>query len=132
MINSDRRGQAQSISNNVRQRHEAIQKIEQDMITLAQLYQDLEAQIIQQEPAVMQIEQRGEEVNDHVAKANTELDGAVVKARAARRKKWWCLGIVGELQPAFENYRRLVMLMPQTVLILIILAIILGVVFGRK
>lgn len=81
----------------MRQRHQAIQKIEQDMITLAQLYQDLEAQVIQQEPAVMQIEQRGEEVNDHVAKANTELDGAVVKARAARRKKWWCLGIVGEL-----------------------------------
>jgi DNA repair exonuclease SbcCD ATPase subunit len=86
----------------VRQRHQAIQKIEQDMITLAQLYQDLEAQVIQQEPAVMQIEQRGEEVNDHVAKANTELDGAVVKARAARRKKWWCAGIVcefGSVQP---------------------------------
>lgn len=94
LINSDRRGQAQNVANSVRARHEAIQKIEQDMITLAQLYQDLEAQVIHQEPAVTQIEQRGEEVNDHVAKANTELDGAVTKARAARRKKWWCFLIV--------------------------------------
>lgn len=40
------------------------------MIMLAQLYQDLEAQVIQQEPAVAQIEQRGEEVNDNVAKVS--------------------------------------------------------------
>ena len=49
------------------------------MITLAQLYQDLEAQVIQQEPAVAMIEQRGEEVNDNVAKANTELVRIVLK-----------------------------------------------------
>jgi hypothetical protein len=73
------------------------------MIVLAQLFQDLEAAVIQQEPAVTQIEQRGEEVTDHVAKANTELDGAVKKARAARRKKWWCLGIVG-MSPTCHPY----------------------------
>ena len=65
------------------------------MLTLAQLFQDLEAAVVQQEPAVTQIEQRGEEVNEHVAKANTELGGAVDKARAARKKKWWCFGIAG-------------------------------------
>jgi len=79
----------------VKGRHEAIQKIEQDMMILAQLFQDLEALVVQQEPAVAQIEQKGEEVNDHVAKANTELDGAVKKARSARKKKWMCLGIAG-------------------------------------
>lgn len=65
------------------------------MLLLAQLFQDLEAAVVQQEPAVTQIEQRGEEVNEHVADANTQLTGAVDKARAARRKKWWCLGIAG-------------------------------------
>lgn len=100
LINTDRRGQAQTIANNVRGRHEAIAKIESEMIVLAQLFQDLEAAVIQQEPAVTQIEQRGEEVTDHVAKANTELDGAVKKARAARRKKWICLGIASELSSA--------------------------------
>lgn len=96
LIQSDRRGEAQTVARNVSQRHEDIQKIERQMIELAQLFQDLEALVVQQEPAVTQIEQRGEEVTQHVAQANTELGGAVVKARAARRKKWWCLGIVGE------------------------------------
>ncbi|KAI1613690.1 syntaxin 1B/2/3/4 [Exophiala viscosa] len=111
LIQSDRRGEAQTVARNVSQRHEDIQKIERQMIELAQLFQDLEALVVQQEPAVTQIEQRGEEVTEHVSKANVELDGAVKKARAARRKKWICLGIV--------------------VLIIIILAIVLGVVFGR-
>ena len=65
------------------------------MIVLAQLFQDLEAAVVQQEPAVAQIEQRGEETTEHVSKANEELGGAVTKARAARRKKWWCFGIIG-------------------------------------
>jgi syntaxin 1B/2/3 len=96
LIQSDRRGEAQTVARNVSQRHEDIQKIERQMIELAQLFQDLEALVVQQEPAVAQIEQRGEEVTEHVAKANVELGGAVEKARAARRKKWWCLGIVGK------------------------------------
>jgi len=94
LINSDRRGNAQSVMNSVDARHKAIKKIEEDMVKLAQMFQDLETAVVQQEPAVTQIEQRGEEVTDHVAKANTELDGAVKKARAARRKKWYCVGIV--------------------------------------
>jgi hypothetical protein len=65
------------------------------MMELAQLFQDLETLVVQQEPAVTQIEQKGEEVTDNVGRGNTELDGAIKKARAARRKKWICLGIVG-------------------------------------
>ncbi|KAH0836179.1 hypothetical protein AYO21_08618 [Fonsecaea monophora] len=94
LIQSDRRGEAQSVARNVSQRHEDIQKIERQMIELAQLFQDLEALVVQQEPAVTQIEEQGEQVAEHVSKANVELEGAVVKARAARRKKWMCLGIV--------------------------------------
>ena len=67
---------------------------------LAQLFQDLETLVVQQEPAVTQIEQKGEEVTENVGKGNTELDGAIKKAKAARRKKWICLGIVGMFQPA--------------------------------
>jgi len=63
---------------------------------LAQLFQDLEALVVQQEPAVTQIEQTGEQVTENVGKANVELDGAVVKARAARKKKWICLGLCGK------------------------------------
>jgi hypothetical protein len=67
---------------------------------LAQLFQDLETLVVQQEPAVAQIEQKGEEVTENVGKGNTELDGAIKKAKAARRKKWICLGIVGMFHPS--------------------------------
>jgi syntaxin 1B/2/3 len=67
------------------------------MMELAQLFQDLETLVVQQEPAVTQIEHKGEEVTENVGKGNTELDGAVKKAKAARRKKWICFGIVGML-----------------------------------
>jgi hypothetical protein len=39
------------------------------MIQLAQLFNDLEASVIQQEPAVARIEEQGEQVNTEVAKA---------------------------------------------------------------
>lgn len=93
LMSSDRRGQATSTLQAVRGRHAAIQKIEQDMLQLAAMFQDLDAIVVQQEAQVTSIEQRGEEVQDHVTKANVELDGAVQKARAARKKKWICLGI---------------------------------------
>lgn len=96
LMQGNRRGEALSVQRNVRERHDAIQKIEQDMIALAGLFTDLDALVVQQEAPVAQIEQRGEEVTEHVAKANTELDGAVKKARAARKKKWICLGIGGK------------------------------------
>jgi SNARE domain len=95
-MNSDRRGQAQSVLQDVNSRSKAIRKLEKDVEVIMQLFQDLEAAVIQQEPAVTQIEQRGEEVTEHVAQANTELTTAVKSAAAARRKKWWCLGIVGK------------------------------------
>ena len=106
LINSDRRGNAQTVARDVRSRHNAIQKIERDMMELAAMFQDLDALVVQQEAAVTQIEQRGEEVTDHAAKANTELDGAVKKARSARKKKWICLGIAGKSRsfgPSFAS-----------------------------
>lgn len=99
LISSDRRGQAQSVAQNVKSRHAAIQKIEQDMIMIAELFQDLDALVVQQEAQVTRIEQTGEEVLDNATKANVELDGAVSKARAARKKKWICLGIAGTSAP---------------------------------
>jgi syntaxin 1B/2/3 len=104
LINSDRRGTALSIAQNVTGRHESVQKIERDMMELAQLFQDLDVLVVQQEAAVANIEQKGEEVNDHVQGANTELDGAVKKARAARRKKFYCLGIAGGYSRSSSEY----------------------------
>ena len=81
-------------------RHEAIQKIEQDFIELARLYEELNQQVVVQEAQVVQINEGAERVQEHITQANTQLDGAVVKARARNRKKWWCVGIVGQFSPS--------------------------------
>lgn len=70
------------------------------MIELAQLFQDVEAAVIQHEPAVVEIEQKAEATHDNVGKATVEIDGAIAKARSRRRKQWWCLGIVSTLSPS--------------------------------
>ena len=84
--------------NQVKQRHDAIAQIEQQMIQLAEMFQDLDALVVQQEAAVVNIDQQGEQVTEDVGKANEEISGAIVKARSRNRKKWWCLLIVGELR----------------------------------
>ena len=56
----------------------------------------MNALVVQQEPVVEQINQQSEVVQENVSHGNVQLDGAIKKARAARRKKWICLGIVGE------------------------------------
>lgn len=98
--NADRRGQAQSTLRNVRERHDAILQIERTMMELAQLFQDLDAIVVQQEPLVQNIEQKAEETNTHLEAGNVHVEKAVTSARAARKKKWICLGIVGEFPPA--------------------------------
>lgn len=95
-MQSDRRGQAQSALRAVEGRHKEIQKIEEQMVELAQLFQDLNEIVVQQEPLVENIEQKGEEVKDNVVKANEEISTAIDSARARNRKKWYCLGLVSK------------------------------------
>jgi len=94
LMNADRRGQAQSALRNVRERHDAIIKIERSMMELNQLLQDLDAIVVQQEPLVENIESKAEETNTHLEAGNVHVEKAVTSARAARKKKWICLGIV--------------------------------------
>jgi syntaxin 1B/2/3 len=95
LMQSDRRGQSQKALQEVTSRHAAIQKIESQMIELAELFQDMEALVVQQEAAVTNIEAKGEEVTENVSKANEEISTAIVSARSRNRKKWWCLLVVG-------------------------------------
>lgn len=88
-----RRDEAQTALEVNRKRHEGIQEIEKQMMELAQLFQDLNAMVIQQDAAVENIDQRGEDIQENVEQANVQLDGAIKSASAARRKKFWCLGI---------------------------------------
>ena len=93
LMQSDRRGQARVVLSAVQDRHEQLKKIEQQMIELAQLFQDMDTLIVQQEVQVAQIEQKGEEVVENLDKGNEEIHVAVETAKKTRKKKWICLGI---------------------------------------
>lgn len=95
LMQSSRQGQARAALNAVQDRHAEIQRIEQQMVELAQLFQDMDTLVVQQEASVAQIEAKGEEVAENLDKGNQEISTAVNTARATRKKKWWCLGIVG-------------------------------------
>ncbi len=88
MMQSDRRGQARAVLNAVQDRHAALQKIEQQMMELAELFQQVDQLIIQQDDMVAQIEVKGEEVVENLDKGNVEMAVAVQTAKKTRKKKW--------------------------------------------
>jgi syntaxin 1B/2/3 len=94
LMNADRRGQSQSALNAVRQRHAAIQNIEQTMIELGQLFQDMDNLVLSQDTQVKEIEEKGIEVQENIVQGNKELDHGIKSARGARKKKWILCGIV--------------------------------------
>lgn len=91
--NSNRRGDGRLVLGAVRERHEAIARIERQMEELAVLFQDMAAAVAQQEPMVQRIEQQAEETHTNVEAGVQHLIPAVKSARAARKKKWICLGL---------------------------------------
>ncbi|KAG6016932.1 hypothetical protein E4U54_000093 [Claviceps lovelessii] len=93
LMQSDRQQNARAALSAVQDRHDALLKIEQQMVELSQLFQDMDTLIIQQDAAIVQIEQKGEEVVENLDKGNEEIGIAVNTARKTRKKKWICLGI---------------------------------------
>ena len=100
LLQSDRRGQSRQALSSVQNRHAAIQEIESQMIELAQLFQDMEALVVQQEDSVTMIEQKGEEVQENLDKGTEHIGVAIMSARSRNRKKWYCLGIVRTYHPS--------------------------------
>jgi syntaxin 1B/2/3 len=79
-----------------RLRSDSIRQLERELIAIAQLFEQLENIVVQQEEPIQNIEQKAEEVKDNTGQANVELGGATEKASAARSKKFWCLGIASK------------------------------------
>lgn len=96
LMQSGRQGQANAALSAVQDRHDQIRKIERQMVELAQLFQDVNAVVVQQEADVARIEDSGQQAVDNLEQGGKHVDVAVEKARAAKKKKWICLGIVGE------------------------------------
>lgn len=93
LLNSNRRGEAQNVLSDVRGRHDAIQQIEQGMVELQQIFEDLDTIVKEQEPVVQQLEQKATDTDKAMERGNAQLDGAIAKAKAARKRKWICFGV---------------------------------------
>lgn len=63
------------------------------MIKLAALFADVDAALVLQEEATVQIDQNAESTVTHIRKATDELQVANDWAGKLRRHKWMCLGI---------------------------------------
>ena len=63
------------------------------MMELGQLFEDLDRIVMEHEPLIQNIEQKGEEVQQNIEAGVGELDKGVKSARAARKKKWICFWI---------------------------------------
>lgn len=124
MMQSDRQGRARAALSAVQDRHQALQKIEQQMVELAQLFQDMDTLVVQQEAAVTQIEQKGEEVVENLDKGNEEIGVAVNTARKTRKKKWICLGICGMYFRRHLSLSNLLILNPVAIIVVIVIIVL--------
>jgi len=78
----------------VQQRHQDIQRIEQTLTELAQLFNDMSILVEQQDETLTAIEANATNVEKDTEQGLQYTETAVVSARAARKKRWICFGII--------------------------------------
>ncbi|KAI9812874.1 MAG: hypothetical protein M1827_004392 [Pycnora praestabilis] len=111
-LKSNRTGAANSVLGAVRARHNEIQRIEQTLAELGQLFQDMATLVETQEPVVERIDDRGQHTVEQMEAGNKQIDVGIKHAKTRNKLKWWTLLVV--------------------VLIVCILALVLGLVFGLR
>ncbi|EEQ40047.1 putative transport protein [Clavispora lusitaniae] len=112
LMQSNRRGEARTVLNEVQVRHRELLKLEKTMAELTQLFHDMEELVIEQDQPIQQIEQQVHDAQHDIEQGVGHTQKAVVSAKKARRKKLWCFFII--------------------LLIVVILALVLGIYFGTK
>ncbi|KAI0093594.1 t-SNARE [Irpex rosettiformis] len=112
LSNSSAYGESRAAYREVQDRHADIQRIERTLEELAQLFNDMSVLVAQQDETINVIDTQAGKVEEDTRQGLQQTEKAVVHARSARRKRWFCFFLF--------------------LLICAILAIVLGVVFGKK
>lgn len=112
LLQSNRRGEARTVLNEVQVRHRELLKLEKTMAELTQLFHDMEELVIEQDQPIQQIEEQIDTAQHDIEQGVGHTNKAVKSAKAARKKKLWCFFIC--------------------VIIIVILAVILGAYFGTR
>ncbi|KAI5841474.1 t-SNARE [Morchella snyderi] len=93
LLSSGRSREANSVNAAVKARQQEIQRIETTLIELLQLFEQMAEQVVLDEAKFQQIEDNAVKVEEDVHHAANHLETGVVSAKAARKKKWMCLGL---------------------------------------
>lgn len=112
LMQSNRRGEARTVLNEVQIRHRELLKLERTMAELTQLFHDMEELVIEQDQPIQQIDEQIGAAQHDIEQGVGHTNKAVVSAKKARRKRLWCFIIC--------------------LIIVIIIAVILGAYFGTK
>lgn len=94
LLNSNRYGQSRAAYREVQERHEDIKRIEKTLGELAQLFNDMSVLVEQQDETINNIETTAANVEKDTEAGLGYTEKAVVSARAARKKRWICFGII--------------------------------------
>lgn len=112
LMQSNRRGEARTVLNEVQTRHRELLKLERTMAELTQLFHDMEELVIEQDQAIQQIDEQVATAQHDIEQGVGHTNKAVISAKKARKKRLWCFLIC--------------------LIIVAILAIILGAYFGTR
>lgn len=94
LMNSNRYGESRAAYREVQERHEDIKKIERTLGELAQLFNDMSVLVEQQDETINVIETQAAAVEKDTEAGLGYTEKAVESARAARKKRWICFGII--------------------------------------
>ncbi|CAJ0847954.1 13178_t:CDS:2 [Entrophospora sp. SA101] len=92
-MNQRRFGAAKKALKEVQERHDYIKKIEKTIEELANLFHEMSIIVEAQDQTIVAIEQEATQVSTNMEQGAQHVDKALTSARAARKKKWYCLGI---------------------------------------
>lgn len=90
LLNSNRHGEARGALREVQERHEDIKRIERTIVELAQLFQEMDILISEQDDQVNAIEATAVNVEQDMSAGLAATGKAVNSARGARRKRKIC------------------------------------------
>ncbi|RDB21312.1 Syntaxin-like protein psy1 [Hypsizygus marmoreus] len=112
LTSSSRYGESRMAFREVQDRQQDLKKMEETLAQLAQLFADMGMLVEQQQETIDIVETTARHVEADTEKAGEHTWRAVLSARSYRKGRWICFGIF--------------------LLIIAVLAIVLGVVFGKK
>lgn len=93
LLQSNRRGEARTVLNEVQLRHRELLKLEKTMAELTQLFHDMEELVVEQEQPMEQINDQVETAQHDIEQGVGHTDKALISAKKARKKRYWILGI---------------------------------------